>query len=45
MEMVEGGRGVYYGERGGRSGERRFDTEDDACRFTLDRLLSDSGNR
>jgi hypothetical protein len=45
MEIVEGGWAVYYAERGGRTGERRFDTEDEACRFMLDRLLADSGNR
>ena len=45
LENVEGGWAVYYAERGGRSGERRFDTEHEACHFMLDRLLADSGNR
>ena len=45
LEIVEGGWAVYYAERGGRSGERRFDTEDEACHFMLDRLLADAGNR
>jgi hypothetical protein len=36
---------VYYAERGLRSGERSFESEDEACRFMLDRLLRDPTTR
>lgn len=31
LELVPGGWATYYAERGVRQGERRFDTEDEAC--------------
>lgn len=36
---------VYYAERGLRSGERTFRTQDEACRFMLDMLLRDPSTR
>lgn len=45
LEVAPGGWAVYYAERGLRTEERQFDTEDEACRFMLDRLLADPGNR
>lgn len=45
LEPVVGGWAVYYSERGLRSGERRFETEDEACDFMAGRLLADPGNR
>ncbi len=36
---------VYYAERGLRSGQRQFDSEDDACDYLLNRLLSDPSTR
>jgi hypothetical protein len=36
---------VFYAERGLRSGEREFDTEDDACQFMAQRLLADPSTR
>jgi hypothetical protein len=45
MEPVAGCWAVYYSERGLRSGERRFEIEDDACRFLAARLLADPSNR
>jgi hypothetical protein len=33
---------VYYSERGQRSGERIFDSEDEACRYLLQLLTNDS---
>lgn len=33
---------VYYSERGQRSGERVFDSEDEACRYLLQLLTNDS---
>ena len=33
---------VYYSERGGKFEERVFESEDEACRFFLNRILSDS---
>jgi hypothetical protein len=45
LEAVYGGYSVYYYERGIRSGERRFETEDEACQFMAGRLLADPGNR
>jgi len=40
-----GGWFVFYSERGLRSGERKFETEDDACDFLARRLLADPSNR
>lgn len=45
LESVAGGWAVYYSERGERAGERRFDTEDEACDFMASRLLADARNR
>lgn len=45
LEPVTGGWAVYYSERGLRSGERRFETEDEACQFLAARLLADPSNR
>ena len=45
MEERGGAWIVYYAERGLRSGERTFQTEDEACRFMLDRLLRDPSTR
>jgi len=45
LEPVAGGWAVYYSERGLRSGERRFETEDEACQFLAARLLADPSNR
>ncbi len=36
---------VYYSERGQRSGERVFDSEDEACRYLLQLLTKDSSTR
>lgn len=36
---------VYYAERGLRSDERLFATEQDACAFVLDRVLRDPSVR
>jgi hypothetical protein len=43
LDAVAGGRAVYYTERGLRTGERLFDTEDEACDFMAARLLADLG--
>lgn len=40
-----GGWTVYYAERGLRSGERNFDTEDEACTFLFEILLRDGTTR
>jgi hypothetical protein len=45
LEPVAGGWAVYYSERGLRSGERLFETEDEACQFLASRLLADPSNR
>jgi hypothetical protein len=45
LEPITGGWAVYYSERGLRSGERRFATEDEACQFLAARLLADPSNR
>jgi hypothetical protein len=37
--------GVYYSERGLRSNEVVFESEDEACRHLLDLLLADSTTR
>lgn len=42
---VTDGWAVFYAERGSRTGERRFETEDEACIFMVNRLLADSANR
>jgi hypothetical protein len=42
LEPSDGSFTVFYSERGLRTGERRFDTEDEACRHLLDLLLRDS---
>ena len=36
---------VFYAEHGLRSGEREFDSEDDACQFMAQRLLADASTR
>ena len=36
---------VYYSERGQRSGERVFDSEDEACRYLLQLLTKDASTR
>jgi hypothetical protein len=36
---------VYYSERGQRSGERIFDSEDEACRYLLNLLCNDPSTR
>lgn len=45
LEDLGHGWAVYYAERGLRSGERHFETEDEACDFLLNRLLSDPSTR
>lgn len=45
LEVEEGGRCVYYAERGLRSGEEHFETEDDACESMAQSLLKDRTNR
>jgi hypothetical protein len=45
LEPVIDGWSVFYAERGVRTGERTFDTEDEACDFMVARLLADRGNR
>ncbi len=45
LEPVTGGWAIYYSERGLRSGERLFETEDEACQFLDARLLTDPSNR
>ena len=42
---VAGGWTVFNSERGGRTGERVFETEDEACTFMVNRLIAASGNR
>lgn len=34
---------VYYAERGGRTAQRSFSSEDAACRDLADRVLNDAG--
>jgi hypothetical protein len=36
---------VYYSERGLRTGERRFESEADACEYLLDLILRDPTTR
>jgi hypothetical protein len=45
MEETSSGWSVYYWERGLRSGEQAFGSEDEACRHLLDLLLRDSTTR
>jgi len=45
LQPGQGGWIVFYSERGGRTGERWFETEHEACDFMANRLLGDSGNR
>jgi hypothetical protein len=45
LEETPSGWSVYYWERGLRSGEQSFDSEDEACRHLLDLLLRDSTTR
>jgi hypothetical protein len=45
MEQREGGWVVYYSERGLRTGEQVFGTEDEACRNVLNQLRSDPTTR
>ncbi len=45
LEQGPSGWSVYYWERGLRSGEQSFDTEDEACRHLLDLLLRDRTTR
>ena len=45
MEETSSGWTVYYWERGPHSGERAFDSEDEACRHLLDLVLRDSTTR
>lgn len=43
LSQEPGGRwSVYYSERGQKSGEHIFDTEDAACRYLLNLLVSDA---
>jgi len=45
LEKVQSGWSLYYWERGLRSGETSFRSEDEACRHLLDLLLRDSTTR
>jgi hypothetical protein len=45
LEGGSSGWSVYYWERGLRSGEQSFDTEDEACSHLLDLLLRDRTTR
>ena len=46
LEEQDGERwAVYYSERGERSGERVFETEDAACRYLLELLTNDPTTR
>jgi hypothetical protein len=45
MDETPSGWSVYYSERGLRSGEQLFDSEDEACRHLLGLLLRDVTNR
>jgi hypothetical protein len=45
IENGVGGWFVYYSERGKRSGEAFFGTEDAACRYLLGWLINDSSTR
>lgn len=41
LEEIYGKWFVYYSEKGLRSGEREFNSEDAACRYLLERLKAD----
>jgi hypothetical protein len=45
LQPGAGGWIVFYGERGKRTGERWFESEDEACDFLAERLLADASNR
>ena len=45
LEPKAGGWVVFYFERGLRSGERWFETENEACDFLAERLLADPSSR
>jgi len=45
LAIAEGGWIVYYSERGQRSGETFFDTEDEACSYLLLKLVGDPTTR
>jgi|HubBroStandDraft_1064217.scaffolds.fasta_scaffold04103_6 hypothetical protein len=45
LEETPAGWSVYYWERGLRSGEHSFASQDEACRHLLDLLLRDSTTR
>lgn len=45
IDRTASGWSVYYSERGLRSGEQSFATEDEACRFLLDLLIRDPTTR
>ncbi len=45
LEHIDGSWHVYYAERGLRTGEREFETEDEACQFMARRLLADPSTR
>jgi sugar/nucleoside kinase (ribokinase family) len=45
LSLEEEGWCVYYSERGKRTGETWFDTEDEACSYLLLRLIDDPTTR
>ena len=45
IEKRSNGWAVYYSERGGRTSERSFKTESEACRELLQRVLGDPSTR
>ncbi len=45
LSLAEGRWSVYYSERGRRSGEMTFDTEDQACSELFRRLIRDPTTR
>jgi sugar/nucleoside kinase (ribokinase family) len=45
LSIEHDGWSVYYSERGDRSSELRFDTEDEACSELFDRLVCDPTTR
>ena len=45
LEELAGAWRVFYAERRLRSGEREFESEDDACQFMAQRLLADPSTR
>jgi hypothetical protein len=45
LERKNGRWAVYYTERGERFDEQTFETEDEACRYILDHLLSTDSTR